>query len=414
MLNLSDKIAVNIYKIGNCEMSRAKSMTMIAKTLSGLEEPLAAELTDLGASDAKPMNRSVSFKGSQLLLYKANLCSRLAMRVLVSLKRFHIAKNDDLYRTVKDIDWRAYLDPDDTLAVDSFIFNSIFNHSRYASQLVKDAIADQFRDRYGRRPSVDFDSPRVRINLYISGREAILALDSSGEPLSRRGYRLEGGEAPLSEVLTAGIIALTGWDAETPFIDGMCGSGTFVIEAAMKARRIAPGLLRKTFGFMKWKDYDAALLEKLKREAKARILPKLPFEIVGSDIDPERLAESRANARRAGVDKDIRFDCIPFKDQSPPSPPGVLVINPPYDKRMPVEDVASLYSMIGDTLKQKYKGYAAFIFTGSSEGVKNVGLRTLKRIILFNGPLECRLLRYEMYEGTRKKSRNIPAPGIIQ
>jgi putative N6-adenine-specific DNA methylase len=332
------------------------------------------------------------------------------MRFLVCLRTFRITKNDDLYRAVKDIDWRVFLNPDDTLAVDSFIFNSIFNHSRYASQLVKDAVVDQFRERYGRRPSVDFENPRVRINLYVSGREAILALDSSGEALSRRGYRTEAGEAPLSEVLAAGIIALTDWDGKSSFIDGMCGSGTFVIEAAMKARRMAPGLLLKTFGFMKWKDYDKVLFEKIRREAKARILPKIPFEIVGSDIEQARVAEARANARRAGVEKDIRLECIPFQDQSPPPPPGVLVINPPYDKRMPVEDVASLYRMIGDALKQKYRNYTAFIFTGSSEGVKNVGLRTSRRIALHNGPLECRLLRYEMYEGSRKKPKDLSFP----
>ena len=391
-------------------MNRMKSMTMIAKTLSGLEDVLAAELEELGASEVRPLSRSVSFKGDQSLLYKANLWSRLAMRFLVCLRTFRITKNDDLYRAVKDIDWRVFLNPDDTLAVDSFIFNSIFNHSRYASQLVKDAVVDQFRERYGRRPSVDFENPRVRINLYVSGREAILALDSSGEALSRRGYRTEAGEAPLSEVLAAGIIALTDWDGKSSFIDGMCGSGTFVIEAAMKARRMAPGLLLKTFGFMKWKDYDKVLFEKIRREAKARILPKIPFEIVGSDIEQARVAEARANARRAGVEKDIRLECIPFQDQSPPPPPGVLVINPPYDKRMPVEDVASLYRMIGDALKQKYRNYTAFIFTGSSEGVKNVGLRTSRRIALHNGPLECRLLRYEMYEGSRKKPKDLSFP----
>jgi len=395
-------------------MTRAKIFFMIAKTLSGLEQVLAEELKALGASDTRPMNRSVGFKGDKSLLYKANLWSRLAMRILAPLRTFRITKKDDLYREVKDIDWRAYLDPDDTLAVDSFIFNSVFNHSRYASQLVKDAVVDQFRDRYGRRPSVDFESPRVRINLYISGREAILALDSSGESLSRRGYRTEAGEAPLSEVLAAGIIALTGWDAGSSFIDGMCGSGTFVIEAAMKARRMAPGFLQKAFGFMKWKDYEPDLFQRVKREAKGMILPRLPFEIVGSDIEPERVSEARANARRAGVEKDLRLEYIPFKEQTPPLPPGVLVINPPYDKRMPVEDVASLYGMIGDALKQRYKGYTAFIFTGSAEGVKNVGLRTSKRIILYNGPLECRLLRYEMYEGSRKKPKGRPSPTTIE
>jgi putative N6-adenine-specific DNA methylase len=378
---------------------------MIAKTLTGLEDILAAELAAMGAREIKKMVRSVEFHGDMRLLYEANLRCRTATRILKPLRGFRIWKPRDLYVQVCRIKWSRYLDPESTIAVDSVVHNSRdFNNSMFAAQRVKDAICDQIRHRTGERPSVDIKNPDFRLNLHIEGDHVTLSFDSSGEPLGKRGYRTEAGEAPLSEMLAAGILALTGWDAASPFVDGMCGSGTIVIEAAMKARGLAPGLARERFGFMRWKDFDANLFRAVREELTRSARPNLPFQIVGSDIDAARIEQARANAKRAGVQNDIRFECKSFADQTPPEPPGVLVINPPYGERLTPVDSAleELYSSIGDTLKQRYAGYNAFVFTAALEAAKRIGLKPSRRFPLLNGALDCRLLRYEMYQGSRR------------
>lgn len=381
---------------------------LTAKTLSGLEETLAAELSSLGAADVWPGNRAVEFSGNKQLLYHANLWCRTATRILLPIAAFDASGSDRLYNGVAAIDWGPYLDPDMTLAVDAVAIESAFDNSLFVAQRVKDAIVDQFRKRNGKRPSVDADNPDLRINIHIHGPKATLSLDSSGGPLTRRGYRTEGGKAPLSEVLAAGIIRLTGWDMAMPLIDPMCGSGTIVIEAAMAARDMAPGLLRKQFGFMRWKDYDESLHRQLVRQARQAVKPDLPIEIVGSDIDRRAIDEAKANARRAGVEGNIRFEVKPFDKQIPPPPPGMAVINPPYGERLAVKDIETFYQSFGDTLKQKYEGYTAYILSGNPEAAGHVGLRTSRRIKLFNGPLECRLLRFEMYQGSRKSKYQSP------
>jgi putative N6-adenine-specific DNA methylase len=375
---------------------------LTAKTLSGLEETLAAELTALGAADVWPGNRAVEFAGDKQLLYKMNLWCRTATRILHPIAAFAAPDSDRLYQGVAALDWAPYLDPDMTLAVDAVAIESAFDNSLFVAQRVKDAVVDQFRKRNGKRPSVDADNPDLRINIHIHGDKATLSLDSSGGPLTRRGYRTEGGKAPLSEVLAAGIVRLTEWDMATPLIDPMCGSGTIVIEVAMVARNIAPGLLRKQFGFMRWKDYDEALYRQLVREARQAIKADLPVEIVGSDIDRRAIDEAKANARRAGVEGNIRFEVKPFDQQTPPSGPGTVVMNPPYGERIAIRDIESFYQSLGDVLKQKYDGYTAFILSGNPEAAGHIGLRTSRRIKLFNGPLECRLLRFELYKGSRK------------
>lgn len=382
----------------------ALRFNMIAKTIRGAEEVAASELSALGAADIQTQTCAVQFEGDKRLLYKANLWCRTIMRILVPLRIFHVADKDELYRHVSTVNWSRYMDVDGLLTVDAFINNSAFNHSMYVAQRTKDAIVDQFRSRTGRRPSVDYTNPDLRVNIYIEGSKAILSLDSSGEPLFRRGYRTEGGgEAPLNEVLAASILAISEWDGRTPLIDPMCGSGTFVIEAALLARCKANGLLRRSFGFMRWKDYDRSLFDMLCREAEESALPRCPCLIIGSDINPEIISEAKANARRAGVERDIRFEVKSIEEQAPPASPGTVIMNPPYDKRLKVEDIESFYRMIGDALKQKFEGYKAFIFTNSAQAAKSVGLHTSRRITLFNGPLECRLLKYEIYQGTRKK-----------
>jgi len=287
------------------------------------------------------------------------------------------------------------------------VIDSGFDNSMFVSQRAKDAIVDQFRARTGRRPSVDTADPDLRLNLHIHGPKATLSLDASGEPLGRRGYRTEGGKAPLGEVLAAGIVRLTEWDMASPLIDPMCGSGTIIIEAAMMARNLAPGL-RRRFGFMRWKGYDAALFKRLHQEAIAVGRPKAPCEIIGSDIDRKALAEAKGNAERAGVAADIQFEQKSFENQMAPQPPGVMATNPPYGERMGMADINAFYAGLGDALKRNYQGYAVFILTGNPDAAKHIGLRTSRRIKLFNGPIECRLLRFELYQGSRKQKYTSP------
>lgn len=386
----------------------AKPLRIIAKTLSGLEQIAAEELKNFGANNIQIMRRSVQCEGDLEFLYKANLCSRFVGRFLVQLKVVRINTKEDLYKAVGSIDWSDYMSPASLLAIDAIGTNKIFTNSHYVSLLAKDAVVDQFRKRSGRRPSIDTKRPDLRINVHINQNIVSIGLDSSNIPLSKRGYRREGGEAPLSEILAAGIIKLSGWDRKTPFIDGMCGSGTFAIEAALMARNIAPGLIRKSFGFQHWRNYNARLFRQLTEEAKKKINREpLPL-IIASDINQKRIDDTLSNAKRAGVLDDLKIDRIAFSDQTPPEEPGVLIMNPPYGERIKQEDLDQLYSSIGDTLKQKYAGYDAFIFSGNSKASKKIGLRTSQKIELHNGQLECRLLKFEMYTGSKKEKKTAP------
>ena len=386
----------------------AERFRMIAKTLFGLEEILAEELTALGAQNVKAMNRAVEFHGGKELLYQANLWCRTATRILKPIINFKAADETALYYKVLNIDWEDYLDLDQTFVIDAVISKSGFDNSLYAAQKTKDAIADHFRKKTGRRPSVDINNPDIRINVYIHRDECTIALDSSGEPLFKRGYRSKTGEAPLNEVLAAGIVLHSGWDRKSPFVDAMCGSGTIVIEAALLARNIAPGLTRETYGFMNWPDYDMALFERVRQEARKKIIPRIDFEMVGSDMASKQVQEAAANARKAGVGRDIVFKQSAISDLIPPSPPGTLIINPPYGARMSVEDIGALYHSIGDALKKQFIGYDAHVFTGNPAAAKHIGLRTSRRIEMYNGPIECRLLKFEMYKGSRKTKYQKP------
>lgn len=385
-----------------------KRFRMVAKTLFGLEEILAEELIALGAENVKPMNRSVEFYGGKELLYKANLWCRTATRILKPIINFKAADEKALYNNVLRIDWRDYLGLDQTFVIDAVISKSGFDNSLYTAQKTKDAIADHFRKKTGRRPSVDLKNPDIRINIYIYRDECTIALDSSGEPLFKRGYRSKTGEAPLNEVLAAGIVLHSGWDQKSPFVDAMCGSGTIVIEAALLARNIAPGLTRETYGFMNWPDFDMDLFKRVHQEARKEIIPVLDFEMVGSDKASKQVQEAAVNARKAGVGRDIVFKQSAIGDLIPPSPPGALIINPPYGGRMSVDDIKVFYQSIGDALKKNFIGYDAYIFTGNPAAAKHIGLRTSRRIEMYNGPIECRLLKFEMYEGSRKTKYQKP------
>ncbi|MCJ8166630.1 class I SAM-dependent RNA methyltransferase [Pontibacter sp. E15-1] len=372
-------------------------------TLAGLEEALAEELRALDMEYIKVGNRAVTCSGNLRQLYEANLWCRTAIRILKPFRTFKARDEKNLYEQVQKIDWSEYLDLDQTFAISAAISHSTFEHSLYVAQLTKDAIVDQFRKNTGRRPSVDLVHADIRFNLHMHENLVTLSLDSSGDSLHRRGYRLQTNVAPLNEVLAAGIISLTNWDRKSPFIDPMCGSGTLLIEAAMMAQNIAPGLYRRDpYGFEKWKDYDAKLFEMIWKtaEAKASFEPKAIIQ--GYDIDPDYAEAARTNIENAGLENVIRVEEADFFKTEALPEPGVVVMNPPYNERILSDDINLLYKNIGDTLKNSYQGYDAFVLTGNLEAAKNVGLKTSRRTPLFNGPIDCRLLKYELYQGSRR------------
>lgn len=381
-----------------------------AKTLSGLEQVLAAELTELGATDVQLGHRLVTFLGDQRLMYRANLGCRTAIRILKPVANFPADSERAFYAGVQQIDWSRFLDPDRSLAIDPVVWSSFCTHSLFVAQLAKDAIVDQFRERTGRRPRVDRNAPDLRINIHLVENVATVYLDSSGDSLHLRGYRAQTGDAPLGEVLAAGILRLTEWDRRSTLLDPMCGAGTFCIEAALLARNRAPGAIRRRFGFQTWQDYDRSLQDTVLAELRRGELPSLPFAIVGSDIDAEVVSMAWENARRAGVAADVRFETAHAECCQGPTPTGTLVMNPPYDERLKVDQIASFYRRMGDTFKQRFAGYTAWVFTGNLDAAKQIGLRPSRKVRLFNGPIECRLLRFDIYSGTRRTPSDVATP----
>lgn len=376
------------------------SPQITAKTLRGLEEILASEIRSIGGRNIKTGTRVVHFEGDRELLYKANFLSRTALRILKPFHEFKARDENELYRGAYDFDWAPLLSGDRTFAIDGVLNSPYFNHSGYIALKVKDAIADQFRAKTGKRPSVDTENPDIRINLHISGDKCTMLLDSSGESLHRRGYREETHKAPLSEVLAAGIIMLSGWDRRSPLVDPMCGSGTIPIEAAMIASNVPPGFYRKNFAFQKWPDYDDLLFRKIYEGDYPQ--PKdLPL-IAGSDTSSHAVGIARKNARNAFLTRKVALRISSMENLEPPEGPGVLITNPPYGERIRPDNLRALYSVLGDVLKKKFTGYSAWILSSNREALKFVGLRPEKKIVLFNGPLECRLVKYSLYEGSRK------------
>ena len=373
----------------------------IVKTLFGLEDVLANELIGIGASSVKKYNRAVGFSGDKKMLYRANYYLRTALKILVPIGDADIANEKELYDSVRNIRWDKYLGVNDTLAVEVALSTDLFRHTQYIAQKIKDAIVDQFRDKYGTRPSVDLEYPTLRINAHISNRTLKLSRDSSGDSLHRRGYRFRQGPAPLNEVLAAGLIMLTGWDGSNPLVDFMCGSGTIPVEAALLACGIPPGDLRQEYGFQKWKDYEMRLFQEVVNEKKPGQNNR-EIQIFASDISGDAVSLAKRHAQNAGVFRNISFQNSHFMDFSPPQPPGVVVINPPYGERVVQQNLNDLYSLIGDKLKKSFCGYDAWIISANAEAVKNIGLRTSKKLKVYNGQLECRFNRYSLFEGSKK------------
>lgn len=374
-----------------------KTFPIHVRTLTGLEQVLAAELSLLGASEIQQKNRLVTCQGDLKLLYRINLQSRTAIRVLKPLSSFPAHDEKALYQGIQSVDWSKFLRATGTLVVDANVHSSFSTHSLFIAQLVKDAIVDQFRDKIGKRPSVDLERPDLRIALSLFQDTCTVYLDSSGESLHKRGYRRKAGEAPISETLAAGILMLSEWDGSVPLLDPMCGSGTFGIEAGLIARKIAPGLLRREFGFQQWPSYDRPLYEELVDELKKAVRHDISPEIQCLEKDAAVLQIAQENCERAGLKGLLRFEQADFFTwEKLPNTPGTLVMNPPYDERLPVDNIAQLYQRIGDRLKQTYGGWTAYLLAGNLEALKYVGLRSSKRIPLFNGSIECRLLEYAL------------------
>lgn len=391
-------------------MIKQTIFNIVAKTQQGLEPLLAAELEKLGAKNIEQHKRAVSFDGDRELLYKANLCLRTALRILIPIHRFEAANEQELYNGIQEVNWEQYLDVNGTLAIEASTNSDFFNHTQYISQKTKDAIVDQFRDKYGVRPSVDIDQPDLRLNLHIFQDQCTLSLDSSGESLHRRGYRADANLAPLNEVTAAALILHTGWNGEGVFMDCMCGSGTILIEAAMFAKNIPPNIMRKRFGFEGWKDFDAQLWKKVKDEAIAGIREsKATF--IGNDAVFKVIEIARNNARKAGLENDIRLTNMRFEEQTPPPPEGggIVIMNPPYGERLEVGgEVNQLYKMMGDKFKKDFAGYDVWILSSNKEALKKVGLAASKRLVVWNSQLECKFHKFEMYRGTKRTDKGEP------
>ncbi len=377
---------------------------LIAKTFQGLEEVLAQELTELGASNIEIGRRMVSFTGDKAMMYRANFCLRTAIRILKPIKHFTAKTADEVYEAVKSIEWENYLDNMSSFAVDAVVFSNEFRHSKFVAYKVKDAIVDYFREKTGNRPSVRINNPDVSFNIHVAEDQCTLSLDSSGESLHRRGYRQEQVEAPLNEVLAAGMILMTGWRGECDLIDPMCGSGTIPIEAALIARNIAPGVFRKEFGFEKWKDFDQDLFDSIYNDDSQE--REFNHKIYGYDNNPKANEIATHNVKAAGVTKDVILKIQPFQQFEQPAEKSIIITNPPYGERISSGDLLDLYQMIGERLKHAFTGNDAWILSYRDECFDQIGLKPSVKIPLFNGALECQFRKYQLFDGKYKAFRS--------
>lgn len=380
---------------------------MLAKTFKGLEPVLAGELIELGADDVKIERRAVSFSGDLRMLYKANFCLRTASRILVPIAAFHAKDADEVYQQTKAIDWSLFMSVDTGFSIDATVYSETFRHSKYVTYRVKDAIADWWMERENRRPNVRLTDPDLMLNVHIAGEQVTLSLDSSGESLHKRGYRVANTEAPINEALAAGMLLLAGWKGQSDFYDPMCGSGTLLIEAALIARNIAPGIFRKSFAFEKWNDFDRDLFEEIYNDDSAE--RDFNYHIYGSDASFYAVQTAQKNIREAGMQRDIDVRQVRIQEihDLPISENGALVMmNPPYGERLAQDkDVMRLYADMGTALKHQFTGATAWIISSNEEALKCIGLKPSRRIHLLNGELDCLFNKYEMFAGKRNEVR---------
>ena len=386
-----------IRRRSNIAAAASAPLELFATVPLGAEELASKELSGLGAAEINAVRGGVSFSGSRELLYRALLRLRTVSRVLQKLSCFYAKTPQELYDGVREIKWNELLTPDMTIAVDCTLRDSAITHSHFAALKTKDAIVDSIRDICGSRPPVDTRSPDLRVNLHISKNQATVSLDASGEPLDRRGWRRDRNAAPLRETLAAAIMLHTAWDGTVPLIDPMCGSGTLLLEGVSIAMG-RPACSGRDFGVMKWKDFDTQLWARIHKDEISRAAGTLDSPVMGFDSDPKAVVASRENARRAGLEYNVSFDRRDFEYTEPSGHQGVLVINPPYGIRMGTRtDLEAVYRKIGEVLKRRFTGWTAYMLAGDLELTKFVGLKPSRRFVLFNGPLECRLLKYELY-----------------
>lgn len=372
---------------------------MIAKTFRGLEEVLATELVHLGANNIELQRRAVSFTGDKALLYKANLHLRTASRILKPILTFRAGNPDEVYENVKKINWSDFMTVNSTFAIDATVYSDEFLHSKFVTYRVKDAIVDWFKERTDNRPSVRLDNPSLMFNIHISQKQCTLSLDSSGESLHKRGYRITQNEAPLNEALAAGMLLLAGWEGQTNFVDPMCGSGTLLIEAALIALNIPPGIYRSSFAFEKWNDFDKELFDEIYNDDSAE--KPFNFKIYGSDISARAIQISEQNIKSAGLMKHIELQRKSVAELEAPVENCMLVTNPPYGERITSDDIYGLYASLGAMMKHRFTGNTCWVISSHEECLDKIGLRPTERIKLLNGNLDCWFNRYDIFAGKR-------------
>lgn len=375
------------------------SEKFVAKTYAGMEEILKEELTALGATNCQIGTRAVEFEGDMAMMYRANYFCRYALRILWQVHEFTFRDNKQFYEQIFKFPAERLMDADNTLAFSVTMSGSMFRTPLFAAQLAKDAVCDRFRDKFDQRPSVDKESPDVQFHLHIYNNHAALFLDSSGESLHKRGYRVSTHPAQISEVVAAAMVKLSGWHGECDLIDPMCGSGTILIEAAMQALNIPAGFFREHYGFERWKNFDRRLWQRVTDEAD--IHDDVPVNFYGSDISARFLGMAEANVKAARLSDFIRLFRKAMRDTQPKRTPATLIFNPPYGERLDMEEIDDFYKEIGDTLKQNYAGCTAFLISSNIQAIKHIGLHPSKKTTLFNGALECKFLRYDLYAGKR-------------
>ncbi|MBC6418255.1 MAG: RNA methyltransferase [Prochloron sp. SP5CPC1] len=370
----------------------------LATVARGLEPIAAQELESLGVKNVRPDFTVVHFLGHKILLYRVNLWARTIFRVLMPIKEIKCSNREELYKNVNKIPWKDYLEPNNTLAVNCTGGNKNLNHSHFTALEIKNAIVDQQRTKTGKRSHIDTENPDILINAHINAGRCILSLDSSGSSLHRRGYHQAMGLAPLKESLAAALLHMAKWEPTIPFLDPLCGSGILPLEAALKGLNIAPGLYRQRFGFETWKDFDPTLWQKIKTDAQDSQLSELKAPIFGSDRDSNMIRQARSNAQNCSLDSQIQFSLQELSQIEAPTDSGIIICNPPYGKRIGSNaELGDFYKLLSDVLKQRFKGWIAYVLMGNKELGKRIRLRTSRRIPVYNGSLPCTLLKYELY-----------------